>query len=51
MQFCLEIVAEERAKKPEERSSWIRRLMEKDDEYHRRPMLDLEISEEIISTL
>jgi cytochrome P450 len=51
LQYCLEIVAEERAKKPEERSSWISRLMDRDDDFLQRPLSDLEIAEEIVGAL
>ncbi|KIX01346.1 uncharacterized protein Z518_09071 [Rhinocladiella mackenziei CBS 650.93] len=49
--YCLEIVAEERAKMPEERSSWIKRLMDRDDDFLGRPLRDLEIAEEIVGVL
>ncbi|KAK5199624.1 hypothetical protein LTR99_004420 [Exophiala xenobiotica] len=49
--FCLEIVAQERNMKPDERAPWIARLMDRDDDFLRRRMTDVEIAEEIIGAL
>jgi cytochrome P450 len=44
-------VREQRLKASKQKSPWIQKLTEKDDEYLGRPMNDLEVAEEIISTL
>jgi hypothetical protein len=47
----LQVVAAEREKKPTERAKWISRLIEGEDEFLGRPLLDIEIAEEIIGAL
>ncbi len=45
------LVKEERLKQSASKSPWIKRMTETKDEFLGRPLVDLEVSEEIISTL
>ena len=45
------IVQEQRLKDSKDKSPWIRRMTESKDEYLGRPLEDIEVTEEIISTL